>query len=77
MSTKPKVCRKLKYNLTNKSTKSKMVSLIQPSMNNNCLNYLKFTNTEKEKLSRFDRRAENIIGDNFILMQKKWYINTQ
>ena len=71
MSTKPKVCRKLKYNLTKKSIKSETVSLIQPSMKNNCLNYLKFTNTEKEKLSRFDRRAENIIADNFMLMQKK------
>ena len=42
-----------------------MVPLIQPSIKYNSLTQLKFTNTPKEKLSRFDRPAENIIGNNF------------
>ena len=42
-----------------------MVSLIQPSIKYNSLTQLRFTNTPKEKLSRFDTPAENIIGNNF------------
>ena len=67
MSKKLKLVRKLICNLINEARKSIMASLIQVSIICNCLTHLKFTNTQKEKLNRFDRRAENIIGNSFIV----------
>lgn len=49
MSSKLKLLRQLKYNLTSKTTKSIMVLFIQPK--HNCLTHSKFTNTQREKLS--------------------------
>ena len=61
--TKTKLHRQLKYNLTSETTKSIMVLFIQPNIKHNCLTQLKFTNTQREKLSWFDRHAEIITGN--------------
>lgn len=61
--TKTKLHRQLKYNLTSETTKSIMVLFIQPNIKHNCLTQLKFTNTQREKLSWFDRQAEIIISN--------------